>query len=138
MKFLLDTHALWDHATGNREALPTGVVQALAVCLAKDLHFLDISLYELARHAASGRIHVADPLAGLIKLEHTYARLHSDPDIAWTAASLNWQKRHGQGEHLDPADRAILATAKLRDLTLVTADVEMHAFAPTLGVEVFW
>lgn len=138
MKFLLDTHALWDHATGNRDHLPPAVVQALTTCLAKDLHFLDISLYELSRHLALGRIQVAAPLGALKKMEQIYKGIHSDAEITWMAASLDWQKRNGKGEHLDPADRAIMATAKLRDLTLVTADREMQAFAPELGVEVFW
>jgi len=138
MSFLLDTHVLWDHATGNREALPDEVVQTLAVCPARDLHFLDVSLYELARHLAAGRIQVVNPLAVLRKLEQTYERIHSDAGISWTAANLNWPKRNGKGEHLDPGGRTIVAVAKIQHFTIVSADREIAAYAPSLGVKVFW
>lgn len=138
MKYLLDTHALWYHATGNREMIPAAIVEALSGSLAKDLHCLDVSLYEIARHLAMGRIQTPDPLKALKLLEQNYSMIHSTAEIAWIAASMHWQKSNGRGEHLDPADRAIMATAQLMDLTLVTADREMHAFAPACGVKVFW
>jgi len=138
VKYLLDTHVIWAHSTDMVKGLPSKVWDALDVNVTKDIFFLDASLYELARHFASGRIVVAEPLEALKLLENNYALIHSNAEIAWTAASLNWQKRNGKCEHLDPADRAIMATAKILNLNLVTADEEMTAFAPTVGVKVFW
>lgn len=137
MIYLLDTHALWHHASDG-----DGLSPRAAFCLdeapLKDLCILDVSLYELARHMAVGRIEVDDPERTLITLQNSYPILRSDAIIAWKSASLDWPKRNAKGQHLDPADRAIVAAAMLQKLTIVTADKEMHAFGPTAGVPLLW
>jgi PIN domain nuclease of toxin-antitoxin system len=137
VKYLLDTHALWHHASDG-----DGLSERAAICLdgsaVEDLVVLDVSLYELARHIAVGRIEVESPLQTLATIERSYPMLHSDAEIAWNSASLDWPKRKGAGQHLDPADRAIMAAAIIHNLTIVTADEEIHHYAAKAGVEVLW
>ncbi len=137
MIYLLDTHTLWHHASDG-----DGLSELAAIRLdeagIEDLCILDVSLYELARHMAVGRIEVDDPHHALATIEKSYPILRSNAAIAWQSASLDWPKRNGRGQHLDPADRAIFAAAILHSLTVVSADKEMHAHAPTAGVSLLW
>jgi len=137
MIYLLDTHALWYHAWDGGELSPVAEAQVDEAKL-EDLCVLDVSLYELARHMAVGRIEVENPLRALTTIENNYPILRSDAAIAWKSASLDWPKRNGKGQHLDPADRAIFAAAILYGLTVVSADQEMHNHGPIAGVSILW
>jgi PIN domain nuclease of toxin-antitoxin system len=137
MIYLLDTHALWQHASDSDELSPQTAARLDEARLA-DLCVLDVSLYELARHMAVGRIEVDNPAQTLATIESNYPILHSDAAIAWKSASLDWPKRNGKGSHLDPADRAIFAAAMLNDLSVISADLEMHHYGATLGITVLW
>jgi len=137
MIYLLDTHALWHHASDGDELSPLAATR-LDEARLEDLCVLDISLYELARHMAVGRIEVEDPLHTLTTIEKSYPILRSDAAIAWKSASMDWPKRNGKGQHLDPADRAIFAAAMLHGLTVVSADKEMHDHGPAAGVAILW
>lgn len=135
--YLLDTHALWHHAS-NGDGLSPRVARELDEALVADLLVLDVSLYELARLIAIGRINVKAPLQTLATIEGSYPILHSDAEIAWKSASLDWPKRRGSSQHLDPADRAIVAAALIHNLILVSADQEIHHFAGKMGFTVLW
>ena len=137
MIYLLDTHALWHHASDGGE-LSVLAATRLDEARLEDLCVLDVSLYELARHMAVGRIEVADPLATLATIESSYPILRSNAAIAWKSASMDWPRRNGRGQHLDPADRAIFAAAMLHDLTVVSADKEMHDHGTAAGVPLLW
>jgi len=137
MIYLLDTHALWHHASDG-DGLSPRAAALLDEARIEDLCVLDVSLYELARHMAVGRIEVDDPEHTLATIENHYPILRSDAEIAWQSASMDWPKRNNKGLHLDPADRAIFAAAMLRSLTIVSADKEMHHHGPTVGVSLFW
>jgi PIN domain nuclease of toxin-antitoxin system len=137
MIYLLDTHALWHHAADSDELSPQAASR-LDEAKLEELYVLDVSLYELARHMTVGRIEVDDPLRTLAVIENNYPILHSDARIAWTSTSMDWPKRNGKGQHLDPADRAIFAAALLHKLTIISADKEMHHHAPTAGVSILW
>ena len=137
MIYLLDTHALWHHAS-NGDGLSPRASTLLDEAYLEDLCVLDVSLYELARHMAVGRIEVEDPEQTLMTIEAKYPILRSDAAIAWKSASMDWPKRNNKGQHLDPADRAIFAAALLHGLTVVSADREMHHHSPTAGVSLLW
>lgn len=137
MIYLLDTHALWHHASGSDELSPIAAARLDEANL-EDLCILDVSLYELARHMAVGRIEVEDPLRTLAIIESTNPVLRSNSAIAWTSASMDWPKRNGKGQHLDPADRAIFAAALLHKLNIISADQEMHHHALAVGVSLLW
>lgn len=137
MKYLLDTHALWHHASDG-DGLSARAATCLDTSPVEDLVVLDVSLYELARHIAIGRIEVDSPLQALSMIEQSYPILHSDAEIAWKSASLDWPKRRSGGQHLDPADRAILAAAIIHGLIIITADKEIHHYAAKVGAKVLW
>lgn len=137
MKHLLDTHALWHHASDG-DGLSPRAAECLDDSPVEDLVVLDVSLYELARHIAIGRIEVKSPLQTLATIERSYPILQTDAQIAWKSAELDWPKRRGTGQHLDPADRAIMAACILHNLTIVTADKEIHHYAGMIGVKVLW
>jgi PIN domain nuclease of toxin-antitoxin system len=135
--YLLDTHTLWHHASAG-DGLSPLAARLIDEARVEDLRILDISLFELARHMAVGRLVVDDPEETLKTIETSYPVLRSDARIAWTSASMDWPKRNGKGQHLDPADRAIVAAARLHRLTILSADREMHHFGPNAGVPVLW
>lgn len=137
MTYLLDTHALWHHAS-NGDGLSPLAAARLDEADLQDLCALDVSLYELARHMEVGRIEVEDALQTLTIIEDNYPILHSDAQIAWKSIAMDWPKRNRKGQHLDPADRAIFAAAILHDLTVVSADQEMHHHAAAAGVAILW
>ena len=137
MIYLLDTHALWQHAADSDE-LSARAASLLDEAQLQELCVLDVSLYELARHMAVGRIEVEDPLRTLAIIGENYPIMHSDARIAWTSTSMDWPKRNDKGQHLDPADRAIFAAALLHKLTIISADREMHHHAPRAGVSILW
>lgn len=137
MSYLLDTHTLWHHASDG-DGLSTRASELLDRARLKDLRILDISLYELARHMAVGRIEVNDPKETLATIEKHYPVISSNASIAWMSASMDWPKRDGKGQHLDPADRAIFAAAMLYNLTVITADREMHHHGPIIEVSLYW
>lgn len=137
MMYLLDTHALWHHASDGDELSPLAAAR-LDEANVEDIGILDVSLYEMARHMALGRIEVENPLQTLAIIEQAYPVKRSSASIAWTSATMDWPKRNGKGQHLDPADRAIFAAAILEGLTVVSADKEMHHFGPCVGVPVVW
>jgi PIN domain nuclease of toxin-antitoxin system len=125
MKLLLDTHAwLW------RLLDPDRVSEAAESAIAdreSELFLSPISTWEVLVLARKGRLSL-EPSPSEWVLD---ALRRSAP----SAAPLN----HGiamRSEALDgfasedPADRFLVATALEHDLTLVTADSAMHAFAP--------
>ena len=137
MIYLLDTHTLWHHASDGDGLSPLAAALLDAANL-EDICILDVSLYELARHMAVGRIEVDNPPQMLAIIEKAYPVERSNASIAWTSASMNWPRRNGKGQHLDPADRAIFAAAILSGLTVISADEEMHHYGPRAGVSVLW
>lgn len=137
MKYLLDTHAVWAHAT-DPDSLSHAARRAIDASLVDDLCFLDVTLYELSRHFAAGRITSKNPESALREISRTYRLIHTDAEIAWRSARIEWPKRLGKGEHLDPADRALVATAMIHRLVLMTADEEIHHLAKNLKFRVLW
>lgn len=130
MRLLLDTHVwLW------RLLEPERVSAEAEVAIAdreSELFLSPISAWEALVLARKGRVSLAPSPREWV--------LDALRRSALTAAPLT----HGialRSEQLDgfasedPADRFLLATALENDLTLVTADRAMHAFAP---VATFW
>lgn len=137
MRYLLDTHVVWAHAT-NPASLSPAARTAIDTSPIADLCVLDVTLYELARHFAAGRISAANPLKAIRAIAETYHFIHTDADIAWDSAQLDWQKRNRKGMHLDPADRALVAACRHLGLVLVTADEEIHHSAKKQKIRVLW
>ena len=123
-KLLVDTCAIIWLATGDRKLskLARG-----AMCDAELLCFSSISIWEIARLVKAGDLELpVSParLAELLVEQYEMKELSVSNSISLRASAL-------PEFHKDPADRFIIATALLNDLTVVTGD---HRFAE-YGVE---
>ena len=119
MKALLDTHVLlWWHCEPGR--LSQGQKEVIEAADEKvQLLVSDISLWEVAMLHSLGRIRLTIPLREW--LEKAIApplvrRYGISPAVASELASLP------ESFHRDPADRILVATAKVTGATLLTRD----------------
>lgn len=119
MALLLDTHIwLWGLLEPHRLTEP--VKQALTAETTA-LRLSPISLWETLMLAERGRITLdRDPLGWLDKAMKTTPVMEAP--ITFDVATAS---RGIALEHQDPADRFIVATAKVFDLRLVTADLRL-------------
>jgi len=128
MKYLLDTHAaIWALEEGPK--LSSRVRNLILDRSPADFVIADTTLVEVARLIADGRYPVStSPIVALERLCALFKPVRITNEIAWQAASFNW-------EHRDPADRLICATALENDLILITRDRKITEWG---GVPVFW
>lgn len=82
-----------------------------------------ITLWEIAKLAARGRIEMAEPLDVWLEEIERHALIEILPLTARVAAEST---RLGPDFHNDPADQMIVATARLHGLPLMTADVRIR------------
>ncbi len=117
MKLLLDTH-IWIWSQERVERLGRKTQSSLSD-LSQDRFVSAISTLEMARLIRSGhlRFHQPFPQWKEDALRELHARtVEVTHEIAWEAYNLPG------AFHNDPADRVLVATARLHDLNLVTAD----------------
>ena len=119
--FLLDTHVwLWSLLDSARLSAKAQEVLSDAEAV---LHLSSISLWESLLLAERGRLSLEPgPAAWLRKAmaESPVAEVPLSMDVVMASTSVHLP-------HRDPADRLIAATAKLLDLTLLTADRRLTA-----------
>jgi PIN domain nuclease of toxin-antitoxin system len=131
MSYLLDTHVLiW--ALTKPERLPPAVTQIVDDNESYPFSLAAISTWEIAMLASKGRIELRCPVANWLEaaLNPAFVRLLPlTPAIAIESTTLP------EEFHADPADRLIVATARVHDLTLVTADKKILAYP---HVRTFW
>ena len=123
--YLLDSCAVIWLANGDKR-LPSAVRKSLAA--ADELYVSSISAWEISRKAINGTLILPESARTIWKkLVETYHLkvLPVTPEISFVATEL-------PEIHKDPADRLIIATAKVGQLAIVTSD---HRF-PQYGVEV--
>lgn len=128
---LLDTHIWLWHLTGDAERLSPALVRALdrAGAMAQ-LYVSDISCWEVAVKAVKGKLTLA------VDVERWLARAERAPGIRFVPvdrATLVASTVLPGPMHGDPADRMLVATARLRGMPLVTADAEIVAYARATG-----
>ncbi|MYA88033.1 MAG: type II toxin-antitoxin system VapC family toxin [Boseongicola sp. SB0662_bin_57] len=119
MKALLDTHVLlWWH--GDRDRLSLDQLEVIAAAgPATPLQVSDISLWEVATLYSLGRIRLTIPPREWLEkaVAPPLVRRHGiSPAIAAELASLP------DSFHRDPADRILVATARITGATLLTQD----------------
>ena len=117
MSYLLDTH-IWIWSQENPEELGQKSRRELSD-IAQERFVSAISTLEIAR-----LIHL-----GLLRLRHRFAEWKQFSLEELNAATLDvsheiaWEAYNLPGKfHNDPADRALVATARIANLTLITAD----------------
>ncbi len=129
MKYLLDAHVL-DWAQRDTNRLSAKVFAILSDAKPGELAVSDVTLSELARHLALGKIApilTSDDWlrAALIGIEV----LPVTCEIALRAAFPEWS-------HRDPCDRHIVATAAQHRLPLLTVDQKILSLAGVRGLKV--
>jgi PIN domain nuclease of toxin-antitoxin system len=114
---LLDTHVLVRYLMGDKK-LGRRAVAAVDKALPDDEVFVSaISFWEVAMLVERGRLELDMTVTAFrtLALRHGIHEEPLDGEIGIAAAELS-------SEHIDPADRMLVATAMLRGMTLVTAD----------------
>ena len=115
MRYLLDTCALIWLGMGGGD-LSANAVRRISV--ASSLHYSSISAWEIARLRKEGKVAIPnDPADFIADLSAMYglSAIPPDDEIMLRAANL-------PDFHKDPADRIIIATAFVHNLTIVTGD----------------
>jgi PIN domain nuclease of toxin-antitoxin system len=116
MKLLLDTH-IWLWSIGDPARL-TRRVQSVLSEKGNELWLSPVSIWEVSLLAAKGRIDLDEEVTAWVNRALAAAPLREAPlthEIALETAKFRLP-------HRDPADYFIGATARVLDLTLVTAD----------------
>ena len=132
MRILLDTHIWWWWVTGE-----AGLSAAQKRLLARadpdaPLELSDVSLWEVATLVSLGRLAVSMPLRDWLEAAAApplVQRRGISPAVTAEVASLP------ETFHRDPADRIIVATARVHDATLLTRDKRIidAKLVPTIG-----
>lgn len=117
---LLDTHIWLWYAEGNTERLtPAGVKKLDQARRAEGLRISSISVWEIGVQHAKGRIQLSTPLRDWVRDALAPAGITLLPLDAESAAESTLLP----GElHGDPADRFLIAAARIKGLVLVTRD----------------
>lgn len=121
---LLDTHVLlW--AASDRERIGAGTHERIDAAIKLGEATLSVmSLFEIAVLRRKGRIGIARPLlTWLGSIGEGLRIIPVDLDIAVDASSLD------NAIHGDPIDRILMATARMLDCPLVTADRAILRYA---------
>lgn len=119
MKLLLDTH-IWIWSIADRARLRPRVLRALQNP-ANELWLSPISVWEVLVLVEKGRIDVNGNVEEWISRAREVAPLKEAP----LTTEVVLATRVIALTHRDPADAFLAATAKVFDLTLVTADVRL-------------
>ncbi|HZC22166.1 MAG TPA: type II toxin-antitoxin system VapC family toxin [Candidatus Binatia bacterium] len=116
MKYLLDTH-IWFWSYIERSRISKRVARALADPQ-NELWLSPVSVWELTILIRKGRFRVQPDISTWVRKSMSDLQLFEAPltvDVALAIPSINFS-------HGDPADQFLAATAKVFDLTLITAD----------------
>jgi len=121
MKYLLDTHIwLWGSMQSHR--LSSRVAKVLADSQ-NELWLSPISVWELTILCRKGRFRVRPDITTWVAQTFSDLRLTEAPltvEVALAISSISFS-------HGDPADHFLAASAKVLDLTLITADDHLLA-----------
>jgi PIN domain nuclease of toxin-antitoxin system len=116
VKLLLDTH-IWLWSVTDPSRLGIRVAKALGD-VENELWLSSISVWELTVLHRKGRLKMPPDVPAWVQTSMEHLRLIEAPltvEVALAVTSISFS-------HADPADHLLAATAKVFDLTLVTAD----------------
>lgn len=116
MKYLLDTH-IWIWSFTQADRLSRRVAKVLADSQ-NELWLSPVSVWELTILCRKGRMQVHPDLSTWVRRSMSDLQLIEAPltvEVSLAIPSMNFS-------HADPADHFLAATAKVFDLTLITAD----------------
>lgn len=131
---LLDTHAWLWYAEGNERQLPPASVRRMDDVRARaGLLVSAISVWEIGVLHATGRIQLSAPLRDWTARALDQPGITLAPLDAATAAESTLLPGDPHG---DPADRFLIAAARIRDVTLGTRDRNILAYGAAGHVRV--
>lgn len=116
---LLDTHVWWWWITGEKGLSAAQARYLKGVTPLRPVLVSDISLWEVATLVSLGRVTVTLPVREWLEAasaEPLVQRCSVSPAVAAEVAALP------DSFHRDPADRIIVATARIHGATLLTRD----------------
>lgn len=116
MRFLLDTH-IWIWSYQEPDKLASQVVQQLTNP-EHERYLSPISIWEMVFLLEKRRIQINEDFGVWVTKSLVDLKLQDAP-VTWQVAH---ELRFTLLGHRDPADRLLVATAKVYDLTLITAD----------------
>lgn len=116
MNLLLDTH-IWIWSASDSARIGKHAARELT-STSNELWLSPISVWEALSLMQKGRIRMEDPLDWVKQASEQLREAPLTHEIVRTAFALPLP-------HNDPADRFLAATAKVLDLTLVTADLRL-------------
>jgi PIN domain nuclease of toxin-antitoxin system len=119
VSLLLDTH-IWIWSLVEPARLAQRVTRALQNPAA-DLWLSPLSLWELLMLVERGRLELNEEVGAWISRALARAPIREAPFTREVAL----ETRHVRLPHRDPVDRFLVATARVLDLTLVTADTRL-------------
>lgn len=124
MRYLLDTHVwLWSHEAHEKFGRKA---QSILTSDEDERLISAISTFEIARLISKGRLALRQSFRSWsVQSLHDLVATPIDVthEVAWEAYNLPGSF------HKDPADRLLVATARLHDLTLLTADDSILRYA---------
>lgn len=133
-KIVLDTHAFIWHVNGEKTLSKATQKQIDAASQEGGLYLAAISLWEISMLDKKKRILLDMPclewLQQALELTHTQV-LPVTPAIAVESCHLPGDL------HEDPADRLIVSTARVENLTLLTRDTRILRYGENKYVQVF-
>lgn len=124
MKYLLDTH-VWYWLMETPEKIPGAVRKIIGQKTSIPFGVSAISLWEIAKLEEKGKINFNIPLQRWMReaLDPGFMkRLELDEQVAAESTRLP------EEFHRDPADQMIVATARVHNLTLITADRKILSY----------
>lgn len=128
MKCLLDTHTFLWLVEGNPRL--SGAAQVALADPANELFLSAASVWELAIKTGSNKLTLSDPLDVFVnKWATTYQLTLLPVSVPHALAVANLPDHHR-----DPFDRALIASAQVEDMTLITADAKFALYP----VPVLW
>lgn len=123
---LLDTHVFIWLMNGD-STLPTKIRKTIRESLlSANVYIQAISCWEIAMLESKKRIVLTKPCLDWIQTALTQSAIQIIPlsaEVSVESCQLP------DGFHEDPADRIIVASARLHDLTLITRDKRIHAYS---------
>lgn len=131
---LLDTHVWLWYAEGSEGLLSKATLLAIEQARhAHCLHVATISIWEIGMLCAKKKISLSTPTGGWIRRATTMPGLRLltlDAETAFESTQLPGNP------HCDPADRFLIAAARVHKLRLVTADRKIRDFGKAGYVQV--
>lgn len=124
---LLDTHVWLWYAEGVAEQLRPASIRRLDDARRGDgLLVSAVSVWEIGMHAARGRIQLAVPLRDWVDRALSVPGIRLAPLDAAVAAESTLLPGEPQG---DPADRFLIATARIHGVVLATRDARILEYS---------